>query len=106
MPEDTQFPFQYTSGGDLATVDGRDFYEQHAQLLALDAIEQPIGESLTANGAVEITSQIQRAIAQSPYFQTPSVRVIETSPDDASLTVGVRTQPTTFQLTLSERDTV
>jgi len=87
MPTDVRFPFTFDETGDAASVSEQAFYEQHAQLLALIAIEDRLGGPLTANDLVEIQSRIERPFQQSPYFTAPTVAV--TDRDDESVDIAV-----------------
>lgn len=73
MPEDMKFPFEYDETGDVATVDGDEFYYRHALQLALIATEDVKGEGLTATDVVAIEDRIATMLASSPYIEPPIV---------------------------------
>lgn len=105
MPTDIRFPFQYDETGDVSTVEGQAFYEQHATILGLVAVEERLGEPLTANDIIEIESRIERVYAQSPYFEEPSVTVTDVNARDESLDVTVDARNLTqFDIPLTDPD--
>lgn len=105
MPTDIAYPFGYDSGGDIDTVTERPFYEQHAAQLALLAIDEPLGGPLTANQTTEITSQVERVLGDSPYFQSPRVAV--TTVDGQQELIELTVEPleqSAFAITLTESE--
>lgn len=88
VPEDVGYPFGFDSTGDIETVSGSDFYEQHALLLGAGVLDTQLGRSLTANDITEIENTIQQAYKQTPYFESP-VRVRVTAVDGAEITIQV-----------------
>jgi hemolysin activation/secretion protein len=105
MPTDLQFPFEYDSTGDAATVSGQDFYEQHALILAGEIIPEAYGEPATANDLTEITNSLQQRYRESPYFATP-LRVDAVAVDGATLTIRVQLgDGQQFEIPLNTRDT-
>lgn len=86
VPEDTAYPFAFDSTGDIETVSGSQFYEQHALLLGAGVLDTQLGRSLTANDITEIESTVQQAYANSPYFDRP-IRVQVTEVDGDEITI-------------------
>ncbi len=104
VPEDTAYPFTFDSTGDIQTVSGEDFYEQHALLLGAGVLETEIGGPLTANDRTEITHTIEQAYAESPYFEPPiRVNVVEQVDDTLTVqaTFGSREE---VRIPISQRD--
>jgi|APHM01.1.fsa_nt_gi hypothetical protein len=89
MPTDVRFPFTFDETGDVATVDGDEFYRRHALQLALIVVEERLGNSLSSNALVEIQSRIERQFRRSPYFNNPSVTIVEQSVDGERIDVRV-----------------
>ncbi|WP_158294288.1 hypothetical protein, partial [Halorubrum sp. SP9] len=104
VPEDTAYPFTFDSTGDIQTVSGEDFYEQHALLLGAGVLETEIGGPLTANDRTEIAHTIKQAYAESPYFERPiRVNVVEQVDDTLTVqaTFGSREE---VRIPISQRD--
>lgn len=105
MPTDIDYPFSLTETGDVETVSGREFYEQHAFFLGVQALGDASGTPLTADRKTEILSQIERTYQQSEYLPRPiTVSLVEQTSE--SLTISVRIGPretieTTLPLTES-----
>mgnify|MGYP002761467787 CR=1 FL=1 len=89
MVVDIAFPFEYASDGDIATVNGRDFYEQNALLLALETQITLRGTGLTANKIVEIEDELTDQFSQSPYFSNPSVTATALTDEELTLRVEI-----------------
>lgn len=89
MVVDIAFPFDYASDGDIETVNGRDFYEQHALLLALDAQVDIRGTSVTANEIVEVEGTLQRRFNESPFLTNPTVTVTDTTDEELTIRVDI-----------------
>lgn len=102
MPTDIAYPFRNDAGGDIQTVSGREFYQQHAGQLAALAVDTPRGGPLTANQTTEITSQVTQVLRNSPHFQSPRVTV--TAVDGDSETITVRVDPLSVTPFLIELD--
>ena len=104
MPTDISFPFEYDSGGGIKTVSGEDFYEQHALHLALIAIDEPLGEALTANRITEITATVENGLGNSPYFRSPRVQVADVDAQTESLELIIDPlRLSEFAITLTEQ---
>lgn len=89
MVVDIGFPFSYASDGDIETVNGRDFYEQHALLLALDAQVTIRGTSATANDIIELEGRLEREFADSPFLSEPTVTVTDVTDEDVQIQVTI-----------------
>lgn len=90
MVEDVQFEFGYDSRGDAATVDGDDFYLQHAQLLALISAYDARGSSLTGADKLSIRDDLQSRIVDSPFFSEPvTVTIVDSDQETFKAEVDV-----------------
>lgn len=89
MVVDVAFPFEYASDGDVASVNGRDFYEQHTLLLALDAQTEIRGTPATANEITEVESELERRFSNSPFLTQPTATVVDTSGEQLTLRVEI-----------------
>lgn len=89
MVTDIAFPFQYAEDGDLETVNGTEFYEQHALLLALDAQTTVRGTPVTANEITEVESELTDLFSESPFLTEPTVSVVETGAEALTLRVEI-----------------
>jgi len=103
MPEDIAVPVTFGGSGDLSTVDGDAFYQQHALLLAVEAVADRVGGPLTSNDRVEIVAAVERTLAASPYFGQPSVSVTESTATSVTLRV-LTGAGRTFDIPVDERD--
>lgn len=85
-----RIPFEYDETGDVATVEGDQFYYRHALQLALIATEDIKGSGLTETDLVEIQDTIGRQISSSPYFGQPiSVTIVDYSNEELTAEVSV-----------------
>lgn len=98
MPEDAKLPFEYDQTGDIATVDGEDFYHQHIEQLALLAAEQIKGGSLGQAEIIEARDTIGELLVQSPYIEQP-VTVEITDSDSEKFTADITTSNYNTQVT-------
>lgn len=90
MPEDMKIPFEYDGTGDVATVEGEEFYYRHALQLALIATEDVKGGPLTESDIVEIQDTIGRQIVSSPYFGQPvSIEIVDRQDEEIVAEVTV-----------------
>lgn len=89
MVVDIGFPFSYASDGDIEIVNGRDFYEQHALLLALDAQITIRGTPATANDIIELEGRLERTFADSPFLSEPTVTVTGVTDTDVQIQVTI-----------------
>lgn len=77
-PRDADIPFAYGEDGDIAWVDGKQFYYNHALHLALIAAGEIAGSGVVASDVREAESDIQNQISASPFFEEPvNVTVVE-----------------------------
>lgn len=89
MVVDISFPFEYAEDGDIEIVNGRDFYEQHALLVALSAQPTLRGTPLTANQVTEIEGTLTNAFRSSPFLTDPTVSVTSTTDTEITLRVDI-----------------
>lgn len=88
MPTDAEFPFQFDSTEDVATVSGDEFYRNHALQLASEVAYNNRGSDLSPNEREDIAGELRRNFSNSPYFDEP-VRVRVTIPEPEVLHVEV-----------------
>jgi len=102
MPRDVAFPFEYDETGDVATVEGQAFYEQHAEILGLIAIDRESGGPLTANEIAETETRLADLFRESPYFdEATQVRVTDVDGIAESLSLRVIVPSVTeFEITV------
>jgi len=99
MVVDIGFPFSYASDGDIETVNGRDFYEQHALLLALDAQVTIRGTPATANDIIELEGRLERKFSDSPFLSEPTVAVTDVTDADVQIQVTIK-EVDAFEITV------
>jgi len=99
MVVDIGFPFSYASDGDIETVNGRDFYEQHALLLALDAQVTIRGTPATANDIIELEGRLERQFSDSPFLSEPTVAVKDVTDADVQIQVTIE-EVDAFEITV------
>lgn len=99
MVVDIGFPFSYASDGDIETVNGRDFYEQHALLLALDAQVTIRGTPATANDIIELEGRLERQFSDSPFLSEPTVTVTDVTDADVQIQVTIE-EVDAFEMTV------
>ena len=90
MPTDIAYPFSYTEEGDIENVSGREFYEQHAFLIGVQAVADTSGRPTTANETTEIIAQLERAYESSEYFpDTVQVSLVNQTNEQLSISVAI-----------------
>jgi hypothetical protein len=99
MPTDLALPFSFDASGDIGTVSGDSFYEQHVQILALIVAENVSGESLSRSEQIRIESRLEELLVASPFIDGPVSVTVEDSRDTtfkATVRVG---EITPFEIT-------
>jgi hypothetical protein len=88
MPQDARLPFGYDSSGDVANVNGEDFYYNHALQLAHLAADEIAGGGLADADIRAAEGRIKTQLKNSPFFESP-VRVSVKDSDDESFVAEV-----------------
>jgi len=106
MPTDATFPYQTDSTGDIATVDGDDFYYNHALQLGLLVADGASGGGATPNDRIELESELRSAFRASPYFEPPiAITPIDSDREAVSLEVEINADNiTAFEIPLTFQD--
>lgn len=100
MPEDLAFPFEWDETADAASVDGDDFYYQHALLLGLIAVYEERGQPMSANDIISLEDRIARIMTASPYFEGP-VQINVTEVGDGYMDIEVAASNiSTYEITV------